>query len=51
MGWIIVQSADHRMVFNQFEGWVDRDAGPGPTVFPEQRDDIPVGAEWEKWDG
>lgn len=51
-GVIIVSSEDRRQVYNIDHGWVDRDCGPGPTVFREDQQagtDLPVDAEWESW--
>lgn len=33
--WIVVNSNDRRMVFNEHAGWVDRDIEPGPTIFSD----------------
>lgn len=48
-GYIIVQSVNRQMVYNQNFGWVDRDAGPGPTVFPPGAEEkqLEPGQEWE----
>lgn len=48
--WIIVNSNDRRMVFNEQVGWTDRDLEPGPTIFNQAyRDAITLepGQEWE----
>lgn len=48
--WIIVNSSDRRMVFNEHVGWVDRDIEPGPTIFSDayrQAITLEPGQEWE----
>ena len=54
MWWVLVNTHDRTQVFNQNYGWVDRDAGPGPSLFPDEGRayvEIPLNAEWEQWDG
>ena len=52
MSVILVRTDDRRMVYNQNEGWVDRDAGPGPTAYPDDFKNVQCepGTEWEDQD-
>ena len=49
--WVIVNTNNRRLFYNQEQGWVDAEFGP--TLFTDEQHkhvQLPLEGDWQEWD-